>query len=128
MIGTLRSRSGCRAMSRALVVMPLMFVAACSQGPQADLQYISQARSAGAEWALVNQQANEGKLTQTYVSSMHQWLRQEIQASSSALTAPDSRYGEEIRALLAQPDDAAPEELRAHSGKLKQIEDDLESA
>jgi len=33
-----------------------------------------------------------------------------------------------IHALLRQPDDAAPEELRAHADKLKQIEDNLESA
>lgn len=106
----------------------LLALAACSKGPQADLQYIKQARSAGAEWALVNEQAGAGKLTPTYVGSMHEWLRQQIQSASSALTQPDSRYAIEIRALLVQPDDAAPEKLRAHSEKLKQIEDSLESA
>jgi hypothetical protein len=106
----------------------LLALAACSKGPQADLQYIKQARSAGAEWALVNEQANAGKVTATYVGSMHQWLRQQIQTASTALTAPDSRYAIEIQALLSQPDDAAPEELRAHVDKLKQIEDSLESA
>jgi len=106
----------------------LLALAACSKGPQADLQYIKQARSAGAEWALVNEQANAGKVAATYAGSMHQWLRQQIQTASSDLTAPDSRYAIEIQALLAQPDDAAPEELRAHVDKLKQIEDGLESA
>ena len=106
----------------------LLALAACSKGPQADLQYIKQARSAGAEWALVNEQANAGKLTPTYVGSMHQWLRQQIQTASSALTEPDTRYAMEIQALLSQPDDTAPEELRAHVDKLKQIEDSLESA
>jgi hypothetical protein len=105
-----------------------LLVAACSKGPQADLQYIKQARSASAEWALVNEQAAQGKLTGAYVSSMHQWLREEIQASSISLTRPDSRYGLEISAMLQQPDDAQPEALRAHSAKLKQIEDNLESA
>jgi hypothetical protein len=103
-------------------------LAGCSKGPDADLQYIKQARSVAAEWALVNEQANQGKLTETYVASMHQWLRDDLQTSSTALSQPDSRYGIEIRALLQQPDDAAPEELRAHSDKLKQIEQSLESA
>jgi hypothetical protein len=106
----------------------LLALAACSKGPQADLQYIKQARSAGAEWALVNEQARAGKLTPTYVASMHEWLRQQIQSASAALTVRDSRYAAEIQALLSQPDDAPAEELRAHSEKLKQIEGSLESA
>jgi hypothetical protein len=114
-------------MSRGLLLLTLL-LAGCSKGPGADLQYIKQARSAGAEWALVNEQASEGKLTAVYIASMHQWLRQEIESSLTALTQSDSRYAQEIQALLTQPDDAAPEELRAHSDKLKQIEDDLESA
>ncbi|MFL6754817.1 MAG: hypothetical protein ACJ8FI_08065 [Sphingomicrobium sp.] len=102
-------------------------LAGCSKGPEADLQYIKQARSLGAEWALVNEQASRGQLTDTYVSSMRQWLREQLQSTSRSLTRPDSRYAIEIQALIHQPDDAAPEELRAHCDKLKQIEDSLES-
>src|SRR3982750_4624497 len=109
-------------------LMLVLLLAGCSKGPEADLQYIQQARSAAAEWALVNEQASQGKLTDTYVASMHQWLRDEIRSSSMTLTDPDTRYGLEIHALLQQPDDAVPEELRAHADKLKQFEDDLESA
>jgi len=110
---------------------PLLFMlllAGCGKGPEADLQYIKQARSLGAEWALVNEQANEGKLTQVYVSSMHGWLRKQLQTTATSLTQPDSAYGREVQTLLQQPDDASPEQLRAHSDKLKQIEDSLESA
>jgi hypothetical protein len=77
---------------------------------------------------MVNEQAGRGRLTASYVSSMHRWLRDSLQVTSRSLSRPDSRYGEEIQALLAQPDDAAPEKLRAHGEKLKQIEDSLESA
>ena len=106
----------------------ILLLAGCSKGPEADLQYIKQARSIGAEWALVNEQRAQGKLPATYVLSMHQWLRSQLQTSATALTQPDSRYAEEIQALLSEPDDVAPEELRAHTAKLKQIEDSLESA
>ena len=105
-----------------------LLLAGCSKGPQADLQYIKQARSLGAEWALVNEQARQGKLSGAYVASMHQWLRQELQSASAALTVPNARYAIEIHALLKQPDDAPPQELRAHAAVLKQIEDQLESA
>jgi hypothetical protein len=105
-----------------------LLLAGCSSGPGADLQYISQARSLGAEWALVNEQAADGKLTAAYVSSMHQWLRQQLQTSFTSLTEPHSSYGGEIKALLQLPDDAPVEQLRAHAAKLKQIEDQLESA
>jgi hypothetical protein len=105
-----------------------LLVAGCSKGPEADLPYISSARSLAAEWALVNEQASENKLTATYVATMRKSVREQLQTTSQSLTQPDSRYGEEIAALLEQPDAAAPEELRAHADKLKQIEDELESA
>lgn len=105
-----------------------LLLAGCSRGPQADLESIKEARSLGAEWALVNQQAAQGRLTATYVSSMHEWLREQLQTASTSLTEPNSPYGEEIKALLRQPDDAAPEAVRAHSDKLKRIETQLESA
>jgi hypothetical protein len=106
----------------------LSLLAGCSKGPQADLQYIKEARSAAAEWALVNEQAEQGKLTDIYVASMRKWLREDLRSSSTALTRTDSRYGLEMRALLDQPDDAAPDELRAHADVLKRQEDQLESA
>ena len=109
--------------------LPLvLIVSGCSKGPEADLQYIKQARSLGSEWALVNEQAAQGKLTSTYVSSMHDWLRSQLQTSLTALAQPQSPYGFEMRALSQMPDDAAPEDLRAHVAKLKRVEDGLESA
>jgi len=115
-------------MARQWLLLFLPLLACCSKGPQADLQYISDARSLAAEWALINQQASEGKLTGVYVGSMHQWLRTQLQTDSAALTQPKSAYAAEIAALLQQPDDAAPEALSAHADKLKHIEDALESA
>ncbi len=109
-------------------ILVLILLAGCAKQSEADLQYIKQARSLAAEWALVNEQSNAGKLTPTYVHSMHQWLRDGIETASSSLSEPDSRYGREIQTLLAEPEDAAPEELRMHSEVLKQIEDSLESA
>jgi hypothetical protein len=106
----------------------LLLLTGCSKGPDADLQYISQARSLGAEWALINEQSRRGSLTATYTDTMHKNLRDQLQTASKALSAPDSAYGVEIEALLSEPDDATPGELRAHVDRLKQIEDSLESA
>ena len=127
MNGTVRVRNGSARMLRKTLLL-ILLLAGCSKGADADLQYISQARSIGAEWALINEQAAQGKLTQTYATSMHKWLREQLQSSSTSLTEPNSRYGQEIQALLQQPDDAAPAALRRHSDALKQIEDELESA
>src|SRR3954453_20031653 len=102
-----------------------LFVAGCSKGPDADLQYIGEARSLAAEWALVNDQAAQGKLSGAYVTSMHQWLRDNLQTTSSSLTQPNSAYGQEISGLLKLPDDASPADLRARSDKLKAIEDSV---
>jgi hypothetical protein len=105
-----------------------LLLASCSKGPEEDLQYISQARSLGAEWALVNEQADKGNLTRAFVSTMRQSVREQLQTTASSLTEPNSSYGNEIRTLISEPDDAPPAELRAHAAKLKQIEDHLESA
>ena len=106
----------------------LLLLAGCSRGPQADLQYISEARSCAAEWALVNQEAAEGKLTDAYVETMRNALRQQIETAKAALTVPDSDYAGEMGALLATPGDAPPSQLRSHVDRLRQIEDSLESA
>jgi hypothetical protein len=115
-------------MTVRLPLFAFVFVAACSKGPNADLQYIKQARSLAAEWALVNEQAGEGKLTATYVSSMHEALQEQLRSSAAALTEPNSDYAREMQALLQEPADAEPVKLRAHSSNLKRIEDALESA
>jgi hypothetical protein len=109
-------------------VLFLLLLAGCSKGPEADLQYIGQARSSAAEWAMVNERANLGQLTDPYVKSMRRSLRSQIKSAKSALTMPGSRYDSEMEALLAQPDEAPPQRLRAHVQRLKQIEDELESA
>lgn len=116
-------------MKRWSAIVALLLLSGCiSAPPDADLQYIKQARSLAAEWALVNEQANDGRLIAPYVAAMHQWLRDGIETASTSLTQPDSAYGDEIRALLNEPANAPPTELRAHVERLKHIEDQLESA
>jgi apolipoprotein N-acyltransferase len=114
-------------MSRRLPLL-LLLLAGCSKGPQADLQYIGEARSIAGEWALVNEQAADGKLTGPYIATMHKSLRQQIETAKAALTVPDSAYAHEMATLVATPDNAPPQELRHHADRLKQIEDSLESA
>ena len=109
-------------------LLPLLLVAGCSKGPQADLPYIGEARSLAAEWALVNEQANENKLTDTYVRTMRESVRKQLRTTARSLTQPDSEYAREIDALLREPDAAAPAVLRTHADRLKRIEDSLESA
>lgn len=113
---------------RRFLFLLLAFCAACSKGPEADEPSISKARSLAAEWALINQQAAELKLTDAYVRTMHASIREQLQTAATALTQPNSAYGAEIQKLLEAPDNASPDELSAHARALKQIEDNLESA
>jgi hypothetical protein len=110
------------------IVLLILALGACSKGPEADLPSIGEARSLGAEWALVNEQAAKGHVTDVYAEAMRKQLREQLETSLASLKQPHSRYGEEIRALMALPDAAAPDALRAHVETLKQIEDQLESA
>jgi hypothetical protein len=113
---------------RHMLLFCALLLASCSEGREADLQYVSTARSLGAEWALVNEQANSGKLTGTYTQAMRKAFREGLETASSSLTQQNADYAREIRALIAEPADAAPATLRAHADRLKQIEDNLESA
>lgn len=112
---------------RRLLPILLLF-AGCSKGPSSDLPAIVEARSLGAEWALVNQLALEGKLSGTFTQTMRANVRQELKSVASSLKEPRSSYAMEIEALLKQADDAPPARLRSIAGKLKQIENELESA
>jgi hypothetical protein len=103
-------------------------LAACSKGPQTDLPAIGEARSLGAEWALVNEQQAERHIPGTFARTIRRRLREQLETNLSSLTRPDSHYGREIRALLSERDDASPAALRAHAKALKQIENSLESA
>ncbi len=78
------------------LLLSLLVLAGCSKGPQADLPAIGAARSLGAEWALVNQEASRGHLTGVYVKTMRQQLREQLRPNASSLTQPDSRYAAEI--------------------------------
>jgi hypothetical protein len=110
------------------LLLLFLLLAGCSKGPEADLAYISGARSLAAEWALVNEQASKGHLTDAYVRTMRKAVRQQLQTNSKSLTDPNAAYAQDIAALLREPDDAPPAELRAYANKLKQVEDSLESA
>jgi hypothetical protein len=113
---------------RSALLFALLLIGACSKGPAADLPSIGEARSLGAEWALVNAEAARGHLTRTYVDTMHAKLRAQLRSAASALANPREPYGVEIHALLVEPDDASPSRLLVHVEKLKSIEDGLESA
>lgn len=106
----------------------LVLLASCSKGPEADLPIIGSARSLGAEWALLNEQADKGHLTRAYVQTMRGAIRDQLRTSINSLTQPQSTYALEIEALSHEPDDAPPAELRSHVARLRQIEDRLESA
>lgn len=114
-------------MTRWPLFLALILVG-CSKGPEADLPAIGEARSLAAEWVLVNEQAAAGKLTPTYVQTMHGQVREQLNSTAESLTDTDTAYAHQIAALLQQPDDAAPAELRERAAALKTIEDSLESA
>ena len=82
--------------------------ASCPEGPDDSR---SEVRANDVELRVHSRRATTRVTAQSFIQSIYR-----------------SRYGAEIRALLAEPDAAPPEELRAHADKLKQIEDGLESA
>lgn len=112
---------------RWILLLGLM-LGACSKGAESDLPSIGEARSLGAEWALVNELHAHGHLSAVYTKSMRGRLKEQLQTNLQSLSQPQSNYAAEIRALVNAPDDASPSDLRAHARALKRIEESLESA
>jgi hypothetical protein len=110
---------------RALLILLPLLAAGCAQGAEKDLPYVKQARSVAAEWAMVNEQAAKGKLTDDYVAGMRGAARQQLRTAASSLATP--AYAQIVERLIAMPDDADPAQLRSSVDALKTIEDQLES-
>lgn len=108
------------------LVLFCVVLSGCAQGAQKDLPSIAEARSLAAEWALINEQANQGKLTATYVRTMRASVREQLTTISQSLSEPAAATI--VNDLVTQPDDAPPQQLRASAEQLKQIEGQLESA
>lgn len=108
------------------LVLFCVALSGCAQGAQKDLPSIAEARSLAAEWALVNEQANEGKLTAIYARTMRESVRDQLTSISQSLSDPAAIAI--VNDLVTQPDDAPAQQLRASAEQLKQIEDKLESA
>jgi predicted small secreted protein len=108
------------------LVLFCLVLSGCAQGVQKDLPSIGEARSLAAEWALVNEQAIEGKLTATYIKTMRTSVREQLTTISRSLSEPSAAAI--VNDLLTQPDDAPPQQLRTSAEQLKQVESQLESA
>lgn len=108
------------------LVLLCVVLGGCAQGPQKDLPSIAEARSLAAEWALIDEQASQGRITATYTKTMRASVRQQLATVSASLTNPDA--SSIVKDLVTRPDDAPADELRSSVEQLKRIEDQLESA
>jgi hypothetical protein len=108
------------------LVLFCVALSGCAQGAQKDLPCIGEARSLAAEWALVNEHALQGKVTKTYAGTMRASFRDQLTTISEELSEPTASAI--VKDLVTRPDDAPPQQLRESSERLKQIEDQLESA
>jgi hypothetical protein len=90
-----------------------------------ELPAVEDARSAAAEWAKINGLAEQGRLTQAYVTAMREEARQDLAKSLTTFSDPTSPQAKEVLALLALPDDAPEAQLHAHAAALKQVEKSL---
>jgi hypothetical protein len=78
--------------SRAPYLLPLL-LAACASGEDAELAAMKDARSALAEWGIVERQAAAGQVTASYAEAMREKARE---------TLAKDRKGIKDQALLAR--------------------------
>ena len=108
---------------RAFAVLVLM-LAGCDAA-SSEYPTVTEARSAAAEWAKVNKLASEQRVTANYTRTMREEARRQLSKAASSFSDPRSPQSDEVRALIALPDAAAPREIGRHVDALKEIENRL---
>jgi hypothetical protein len=111
----------------AILAAALLLLGACSGGESKDLPTIREARSLAAEWALVNHQAESGRLRPAYVRAMREEAIAQLESALGGMTAKDGAAASEISVLTRLAPDAPAGLLYAHARRLKAVEDGLEA-
>jgi hypothetical protein len=109
---------------RARHALPLLaLLSACSSQRDKQLEAVESARSVLSEWALVEEQAAQGRAQATYVGQMREMARDELKTAEAALSQqPEAtRLLEGLRA--GSPNAAT---LKQANETLKPLEDRLE--
>jgi len=106
---------------RLAFVLALPLLGACSRPGAADLPAIAAMRSAAAEWALVNREAQRGRVTPAYAEGMRAAARAAIASEARGLR-DSAAAAREAAALQALPADAAPAQIARHAAALERIE------
>ena len=88
------------------VLVPLV---ACGSPQQADSQSIKAIISTAAEWALVNREAERGRVTRVYATTMRQLARAQISTELKTLEQHRSPALPVAAGLAHLPADASPE-------------------
>jgi hypothetical protein len=121
--GTEKSDSHLAPM-RARHALPLLaLLSACSSQKDKQLEAVESARSVVSEWALVEEQAAQGRAQATYVGQMREMARDELKTAEAALSEQPgaTRLLEGLRA--GSPNAAT---LKQANETLKPLEDRLE--
>ncbi len=100
-------------------------LAACSSQADKQLEAVKSARSAIAEWALVEEQAAKGSAPSTYVQQMRVLARDQLKTAESELSQQPDAAALLDKLRSGSPDTAA---LKRAEDALKPLEDSLEAA
>ncbi len=113
---------------KLVALLSLALVDACSSGQRADLVAIKGIRSAAAEWALVNREAERGRLTSAFAKGMREAARENIAKEARAITQTNPQAAHHAAVLQALPSNATPGLIVPHVKALRQIGAALESS
>ncbi len=109
-------------------VVPILLaagLAGCTSQVDRELEAVKAARSALAEWALVEDQASKGRAQTIYVQQMRQLARDQLETAGSELAGQPAAARLIDRLRTGAPDADA---LKRANSALEPLEKQLESA
>jgi len=111
--------------ARLALIASVIALAACSSQADKQLEAVKSARSVLAEWALVEQQAAEGRAPATYAEQMRKIARDELKTAATGLAQQP-----EAAKLLQGLQSGSPgaDRLKQADAALEPLENRLEAA
>ena len=107
------------------LILTALALAGCAARADKQLLAVKSARSAMAEWALVEEQADTGRAPPVYVEQMRQLAHDQLDAAGSELRREPEAARVLARIRTGSPDPAALQEARS---SLQSFEKRLESS
>ena len=121
----MRATAHCAGMRAVIAIVSISLLAGCSSQVDKQLEAVKSARTVLSEWALLEEQADKGRVQATYAEQMRDDAKDELGKASTGL-AQQPEAARLVDGLRTGSPDAAA--LKRAASSLEPLENSLEAA